>query len=246
LRRLATQDLPSFDRAALLLDLDGTLLDIAPAPDKVVVPPGLTETLHNVRDLLGGALAVVTGRPIAQVDALLGDAPHAIAGEHGGARRHAPDAAIERPALPSPPAAWRDAAARIVAAHPGALLEHKERGFVLHYRAAPDHGPALREAVEALTASSTDFLIMAAHMAWEVRPCGTDKGRALRSLMDRPPFAGRLPVFVGDDVTDEDAISAARALGGTGFRVDTAFGSPGGVRAWLDAIVHARGWPAVF
>ena len=236
--------LPPFDCAALLLDLDGTLLDIAPAPDQVVVPPELTETLHRVRDLLGGALAVVTGRPIEQVDALLGDAPRAIAGEHGGARRHAPGAAIERPALPSPPGAWRVAAERIVAAHHGALLEHKERGFVLHYRAAPEHGPALRAALEALTAGSPDFLIMAAHMAWEVRPRGTDKGRALRSLMDRPPFAGRLPVFVGDDVTDEDAISAARALGGTGFRVDTAFGSPAGVRGWLDAIVRAGGWPA--
>jgi trehalose 6-phosphate phosphatase len=237
------ESLPPFDRAALLLDLDGTLIDLAPAPDQVVVPPRLTETLHRLRDRLGGALAVVTGRPIAQVDALLGDAPHAIAGEHGGALRHAPDAAIERPNLPTPPAAWRDAAARIASAHPGALLEHKERGFVLHFRAAPEHGPSLRAAVEALTAGAPGFLIMTAHMAWEVRPAGTDKGRAVRTLMERPPFAGRVPIFVGDDVTDEDAIAAARALGGAGFKVDTAFGSPAGVRAWLDAVARTGGWP---
>jgi trehalose 6-phosphate phosphatase len=237
------ESLPPFDRAAMLLDLDGTLLELAPAPDLVVVPPGLTETLHRLRDRLGGALAIVTGRPIAQVDALIGDAPFGIAGEHGGALRHAPDAAIERPDLPTPPAAWRAAAARIAAAHPGALLEHKERGFVLHFRAAPEHGAALRAAIDVLTADTPGFVTMTAHMAWEVRPTGTDKGRAVMMLMERPPFAGRLPVFIGDDVTDEDAITASRALGGAGYRVDTAFGSPAGVRAWLDAIARTGGWP---
>src|SRR5262249_36887414 len=133
--------LPPIERAALLLDLDGTLLDIAPAPDAVLVPPGLRDTLYALRPLLGDALAVVTGRPVEPVEALLGDAPFAVAGEHGGAIRHAPGQPLERPNLPAPPEAWLAAAVRVVAAHPGALLERKVRGFALHYRAVPDAGP---------------------------------------------------------------------------------------------------------
>jgi trehalose 6-phosphate phosphatase len=218
---------------ALLLDLDGTLLDIAPAPELVVVPDGLTDDLRRVRDRLGGALAVVTGRPAEQIDALLGDAPYAVAGEHGGAIRHAPGGVMERAALPTAPTAWFAAAEAIAQAHPGVLLERKQRGFVLHYRAVPQLGPLLREAIERLLAGDVRFTLLAAHMAWEVRPLGADKGTAVRSLMSRPPFLGRQPIYIGDDVTDEDAIAAAKAMGGTGLRVAEAFGTPAGVRAWL-------------
>ena len=96
--------LPPIGRAALLLDLDGTLLDIAPTPDAVVVPDELPGVLRTLRHLLGDAVAVVTGRPVETIDRLLGDAVFAVAGEHGGAVRHAPGAALERPALPEPPA----------------------------------------------------------------------------------------------------------------------------------------------
>ena len=114
--------LPPFHRTALLLDMDGTLIDLAPTPDAVVVAPGLTDTLVSLRDRLGGALAIVTGRPIETVDRLLGSAPGAVAGEHGGAIRRALDAAVERPDVPAPPAAWLEAAEALVAAFPGALL----------------------------------------------------------------------------------------------------------------------------
>ena len=127
--------LPPIARAALLLDVDGTLLDIAPTHDAVVVPPDLIASLRTLRVRLGGALAVISGRPVEQVEALLPDAVPAIAGEHGGAIRHAPGEPLDRIELPSPPDAWFAAAARIVAAHPGATLEHKANGFVLHYRA---------------------------------------------------------------------------------------------------------------
>src|SRR4051812_33274818 len=129
--------LPPLDRTALLLDLDGTLLDIAPRPDAVVVPPGLPDVLRTLRHMLGDALAVVTGRPVETVDALLGDAVFAVAGEHGAAIRHAPGATLERPLLPAPPPTMLDAAERLVAAYPGALLEPKARGFTLHFRAVP-------------------------------------------------------------------------------------------------------------
>ena len=127
--------LPPPREAALLLDLDGTLLDLAPTPDAVVVPPELPETLRRLRPHLGDALAVVTGRPIEQIDALLGDAPYAVAGEHGGAIRHAPGGPIVRPSLPDPPVRVDPAAQPTSSrAHPGTLLEQKLRGFVFHYR----------------------------------------------------------------------------------------------------------------
>src|SRR4051794_10210398 len=102
--------LPPFSRAALMLDMDGTLIDLAPTPDAVVVQSGLPETVAALRNALGGALAIVTGRPIETVDRLFGDAPGAVAGEHGGAVRRRPVDPVERPDLPCPPAAWLKAA----------------------------------------------------------------------------------------------------------------------------------------
>ncbi len=232
-------------RSALLLDMDGTLLDIAPTPDQVRVAPGLPESLRRLRDAMGGALAVVTGRPIEQVDGLFGNVPYAVAGEHGGAIRHAPGSEVVRVSLPTPPVEWVIAAARIADAHPGVLLEQKQRGLVLHYRAVPELGPALRQAALALIAPlATQFQLMEALMAWEIRPRGADKGSAVAALMVEAPFAGRCPIFIGDDVTDEDGMRAARALGGAGFRVDEFFGDPGGVRAWLaEAAGSAGRWP---
>ena len=235
--------LPPFVQSALLLDLDGTLLDIAPAPNLVVVPPELPSTLGSLRSQLGGALAVITGRPVEQIDLLLGDAPYAVAGEHGGAIRYAPNGDIERPELPTPPQEWLVAAEKLALGHPGALLEHKARGFVLHYRAAPDCGPALHEGLLKLLDDDTAFTILAAHMAWEVRPRGTDKGRAVAALMARAPFAGRVPVFLGDDVTDNDAVAMACSIGGVGFQVAESFGNPADVRAWLHAAAAAGDWP---
>ena len=239
--------LPPFAESALLLDMDGTLLDIAPTPDAVVVPPGLPEALRALRGALGGAVAVVTGRPIAQVDALLPGAVFAVAGEHGGAIRFTPDGPQTRVVLPDPPVAWVTEAARIVARHPGAMLEQKQRGFVFHFRAVPDAGPALHDAAAALIAPrSGAFQLMPALMAWEVRPRGADKGSAVQALMAESPFAGRRPIFIGDDVTDEDGMDAARALGGAGLQVDRWFGTAGGVRAWLAAAAAAPDrWPAL-
>lgn len=222
------------DHAALLLDMDGTLIEFAPTPDSVVVPPDLLGLLRRLRALHGDALAVVSGRPIAEIDGLVGDAPFAVAGEHGAAIRHAPDAPIERVRMPDIPADWLADAEQVVAAHPGTLLERKAHGFVLHYRRAPSAGPALLSAMQAICARQPDaFAIMGALMAWELKPHGADKATAVTALMARAPFLGRVPVYVGDDVTDEDGMRAARALGGLGWRVPDVFGDPAGVRAWL-------------
>ena len=234
--------LPRFDRACLLLDLDGTLLDMAPTPDSVVVPAGLTDTLRTLTAQLDRALAIVTGRPIEVIDRLLGDAPHAVAGEHGGAVRPAPGALVERPDLRPPPPAWIERGAALEAAHPGAMLEVKARGFGLHFRLAPDAGAAIYDVLAALVLGSPDFELMAGSMLWEVRPKGADKGLAVASLMRRTPFLGRLPVFIGDDVTDEDGMRAARAMGGAGLRVQDVFGEPEDVRQWLRSTADRGDW----
>jgi trehalose 6-phosphate phosphatase len=235
-------NLPPFNRAALMLDMDGTLIDLAPAPDAVTVAAGLPEALTTLRDALGGALAVVTGRPIETVDRLFGDAPGAVAGEHGGAIRHAAGEAIERADLPSPPAQWLKAAEALVQSYPGALLERKARGFALHYRQAPEARDAFHAALTRLLATTPGFELHPAHMLWEVRPLGADKGRAVVALMQRRPFAGRVPIFIGDDVTDEDGMREARKRGGTGYRVDEVFRDPAGVRSWLHRSAELGDW----
>ncbi len=237
-----TLPLPEFASAALLLDLDGTLIDLAATPDAVVVPAGLTNDLRAVRRQLRDALAIVTGRPIAAVDTLLAGAPFAIAGEHGGAIRPAPDAAIARPDLSPPPEHWIDAAAAFAQAHPGTLLERKARGFGLHFRQSPDTGPDTHALLMALAAGSLDFEVLQGAFLWEVRPRGIDKGHATVALMAVPPFLGRIPVFIGDDVTDEDGMRAAHALGGTGLRVQDWFVNAAGVRRWLRQTALRGDW----
>jgi trehalose 6-phosphate phosphatase len=237
--------LPSLPhRAALLLDLDGTLIDIAPTPDLVSVPADLPANLCKLRLRLQDALAIVSGRPVEQVDRLLGAAPYAVAGEHGAVIRHSPQGALERPDLPATPAHWSRRARQAAAAYSGALFEPKSHGFVLHFRRCPEAGEALRQALlEIVGADHPDYAIMPAHMAWEVTPRGVDKGRAVERLLARPPFAGRIPVYVGDDISDEDGVRAARAAGGMGLRVQEVFGDAAGVRAWLAYL--AGGGPGV-
>jgi trehalose 6-phosphate phosphatase len=230
---------PLPDNAALLLDLDGTLIDIAPTPDAVVVPTSLPPVLRALREKLSGALAIVTGRPVEAIEALLPGVATAIAGEHGGAFRFLPGGPLQRAALPELPEAWAAAAAREAEKHPGTLLERKARGFALHFRTAPAAGAALERAVRAIVGDADTHFVQAGSMTWEVRPRGADKATAVVALMSRPPFAGRVPVYVGDDVTDEDGIRAAIALGGIGLRVPDVFGDAAGVRAWLAALAAA-------
>jgi trehalose 6-phosphate phosphatase len=237
--------LPQFSRSALMLDMDGTLIDLAPTPEAVVVQPGLPDVVATLRDQLGGALAIVTGRPIETVERLFGTAPGAIAGEHGGAFRRKPGATIERPDLPSPPAEWLSEAERLVARYEGALLERKARGFALHYRLAPHAEPAFQAAMRRMVDSRPGFHLLPAHMLWEIRPAGADKGGAVTALMQQAPFTGRIPIFIGDDVTDEDGMRVCRTMGGAGYRVDAVFRDTEGVRTWLRASAQQGDWAAL-
>jgi len=219
--------------AALFLDFDGTLVEIAPTPDAVAVPDHLPGLLQHLTERLGGALAVVSGRALADLDHFL-PVPIPKAGDHGAALRPVPDAPALVPDLPHPPVAWRARATALLETHPGTLIEDKEHGFVLHYRLAPAAGPEAQALLAALVAEDPlAFTLLEARMAWEVRPRGASKATAVRALMARPPFMGRVPVFIGDDVTDEEGMEACRSLAGHGFRLDDAFGSPAALRDWL-------------
>ncbi|WP_048859177.1 trehalose-phosphatase, partial [Novacetimonas hansenii] len=138
--------------------------------------------------------------------------------------------------LPAVPSAWLVQADALAAEYPGVRIERKKAAVVLHFRGAPDAGPALREVADGWVVSDPRFHVQEAKMAWEIRPAGIDKGHAVRDLMKAAPFAGRYPVFIGDDVTDEDGIRAAVALGGIGLRIPRDFTDPAAVRAWLGAL----------
>lgn len=187
-------------RAALLLDLDGTLLDLAPRPDAVVLAPGLLGHLATLHGALGGALALVTGRRLDDLDRILHPLRLPAAAEHGAILRPTPDGPPRLAPTPQAPAAWREAAAAFVAARPGTLLEAKSAGFVLHYRLAPGQGPAAQALMQGFAAAGQGFGLLRADHAWELRPCGIHKGVAVHALMAEPPFAGRLAVALEEAV----------------------------------------------
>jgi trehalose 6-phosphate phosphatase len=228
--------------SSLFLDVDGTLLDIAPAPELVIVPTELLATLSRLSALLGGALALVSGRPIAQLDRLFAPLRLPAAGEHGAEIRLATDqTTIAGP----PPPALAQLVAQLTAATgglAGVRVEPKRAGVVVHYRQAPEQAARLRDLVdEAVAAHAADVQVMPGKMVLEVKERTYSKGQAVIALMQRPPFAGRLPLFLGDDASDRDGFAAARRFGGCGAAVgpdhadaaDWLFASPAAVREWL-------------
>lgn len=201
---------------ALYLDFDGTLTDIAPHPDLVQVRAELPGQLRALQHHLQGAVAIITGRQLGVVDELISPLQMPAAGLHGAELRHA-DGIISgvRPA-PGLPALLRDLHAHF-ASQPGIFIEDKSTGVALHYRQAPALADECLQTLERLLPEGLDLIT--GHMLVEARPVGVNKGHALKSLAARPPFTGRTPVFVGDDVTDEDGFYAASALGGHGIKV---------------------------
>lgn len=223
---------------ALFLDLDGTLLDLAAAPDAVVVPANLCRTLVRASAVLGGALAIVSGRRLDDVDRLLAPLRLCIAAEHGAVIRRPDGDYDDGAALPAVPANWRAVLHAFAAVDPGILVEEKPHGIAGHFRRAPHRGPELHQLMAGLAAERpTQFVLTPARFAWELRPCHVDKGGAVERLLAMPPFVGRVPVFVGDDVTDEDGIRAVERHGGLGLHVERDFGGePARVRAWLQQL----------
>ena len=232
---------------AVFLDIDGTLLDIADTPDGISVPSGLPAALARLAARLGGAVALVTGRSVATVDRLFPGLPVVINGLHG--------------------AEWRDGAGQVFGAGltdefsaakhrlreqaarwPGVIFEDKGAAFAAHYRLAPASEGQVRHLMRALSESVGDgWKLQEGKAVVELRPRGRDKGDALMQTMGHEAFAGRLPLAIGDDVTDEAMFAAANRLGGLSVRVGTdrrdtlaqgRVASPADVRAWVERVAR--------
>ncbi|MGQ7793390.1 trehalose-phosphatase [Faunimonas sp. B44] len=217
-----TQDAqPPLDpaRHALFLDFDGTFVDFAPEPDAIALRPGARERLDALARRFGGALALVTGRRIANLDGHLAPLRLPTAGLHGQESRFTGDDAVSfRPTSPQ----MDEARGRVGdALGPGdpIALEDKGGALVLHFRKAPEEAERARAIGRAAVAGLDDLHAQSGHAIVEIRQRGIGKADAVRLFAERPPFAGRVPVFVGDDTTDEDGFRAAAELGGFGVKV---------------------------
>jgi trehalose 6-phosphate phosphatase len=214
---------------ALLLDVDGTLIDIGPSPFEVDVPDTLKSSLERLYDLTGGALALVSGRPIRDLDTLFSPLTLPAVGGHGAEMRLAEGAAVSR--VEDLPRAMRTRL--VAAADPAAGIEFEDKGYsvALHYRKAPEHADRLRAHVSASRAAfpgeATE--VLPGKMMIEIKRPGVDKGGGVRELMRHKPFHDRMPVFIGDDVTDEAAFAALPGLGGRGYSVSRDFAGLSGV-----------------
>jgi trehalose 6-phosphate phosphatase len=235
---------PDLDRTySLFLDLDGTLLEIAATPDEVVVPLRLAELLSALHDTLGGAIAIVSGRPIAEIDRLLDPFRSSAAGEHGAVLRYGDGSMEGVPTDDTVPSLWRHSLAAAADLLPGVLVESKPHGVTVHYRLAPELGVNVWRLTRALVPGDHPrFRLMPAREAVEIGLAAVSKGDAVERLIRQPAFHGRCPIFVGDDVTDEAGMRATRELGGIGLRVSESFGGdPARVRAWLLAGLERMG-----
>ena len=232
---------------AIFLDIDGCLLDLAPTPDEIFVPPELPNAIEKLRLKLGGALALVTGRGLAYADALFDPFPFPIAGLHGAEMR-GPDGRMIHADAPPTFAALKAALVEETKDMQGVLIEDKGAAVAAHYRLAPEYEPALGERMRAFAeAAGPDWALQLGKMVYEIRPARASKGDAVERFLAEPPFTGRLPLALGDDLTDESMFAVANARGGLTFRVGRAeaktcalgtIPSPGHVR---DAIVKAGG-----
>ncbi len=233
--------LSDLHKRAILLDIDGTILDIAPSPQQIAVPASLRRTLARLVELTDGALALVSGRAVADIDVIFAPLKLAAIGVHGAEIRRAGDAVPRARAKPLPAALKRRLAA-VAELGPDLLVEDKGFSLALHYRRAPDKGEAIRAAVDRICADAADggIEVLPGRLVVEIKRAGVSKASAVTELMQYPPFAGRSPIFIGDDRTDVPVFDIvpkfggqAYSVGGIAARVDGHFDTPEEVRAWL-------------
>lgn len=235
---------------SLFLDVDGTLLDIAARPDGVVVPGSLRDAIAALDRQSHGAIALVSGRTISDIDHLFAPLRLRASGVHGAEMRFDPHGAIhlsdQHLLQPTAIEVLRAIAGR----YEGTLLEDKRFSVAIHYRATPASGPALREDLEGFleSAEGQGCRLLPGHMVFEVKRVGFDKGVAIATFQERVPFAGRQPIFIGDDVTDLPGFEQALAHGGLAYSVTTPrtgvsghFPDPQSVRTWLAKMAVAAG-----
>lgn len=228
-------------KPALFLDFDGTLVAFADEPDGVTVSRSLTALLERLHAAIDGALAMVTGRGLDNLAMHLGHESFAAAGAHGAEWR-LPGMAVET-TKGAPFSKIIEAAQTFASAHEGVRLEEKSGGVTLHYRQRPDLRAESKQTLKAALAGHGDFELLRGNMMWEVRRKGVNKGTAIRKLMQHPPFKGRMPVFIGDDVTDEDGFAEANRQGGMAIKVGTGESCAGyrlagieDVHRWLEGL----------
>lgn len=210
---------PPIDEAcALFLDVDGTLLDFTPDPDAVSVPGPLRGVLQALHRRLGGAVALISGRPLGALDTLFHPLRLPAAGLHGLQLRNG-GSGSPAPPVPDALAGVLADAREFAAQRPGTVVEDKGSNIGLHWRAAPEHASAMRAFAEAALAYLPGYLVQYGNQVAELRPQGADKGDAIDALADEPPFRGRRPVFVGDDLTDEHGFAVVNTRGGASVLV---------------------------
>lgn len=233
--------------SALFLDFDGTLVDIAPQPELVKVPEGLVELLRALSDKLDGALAIVSGRRLADIDEFLAPLRLPAAAEHGAQQRCA-DGRLVAQAAPDLHDITRIARA-LTTQHAGLRVEVKSAAVALHYRHAPELETLCIETMAEAVKRAPGVELLQGKCVLEAKPAGVNKGTAIAAFMAQPPFAGRLPLFAGDDTTDEAGFATIRALGGEGIKIGDGaslarhrIASPAEFRGWL--LASSQGFTA--
>jgi trehalose 6-phosphate phosphatase len=230
------------DQCAILLDIDGTLLDLAPTPREVWVPPGLATTLNGLLDKTAGALALVSGRSLNDIDLIFAPDQFPAVGGHGAEMRIATDSESVATHAPPMDKELKRRLAAIAKLSPGILLEDKGYSLALHYRLAPHAEKAIYEAVSLIRADlpNAPIEVLPGKCVCEIKHSGFNKASGVLELMSHEPFRGRHPIFIGDDVTDESVFAIMPDFKGLAFSVGRRaqgvaghFDEPSDVRAWL-------------
>jgi trehalose 6-phosphate phosphatase len=230
------------DQSAILLDIDGTLLDLAPTPREVWVPPDLSTTLNRLLARTSGALALVSGRSLNDIDLIFAPEQFPAVGGHGAEMRISADSEAVATHAPPMDKELKRRLAAIAKLSPGILLEDKGYSLALHYRLAPHAEKAIYAAVSLIRADlpNAPIEVLPGKCVCEIKHSGFNKATGVRELMTHEPFRGRRPIFIGDDVTDEAVFGIMPDLGGLAFSVGRRakgvadhFDEPRDVRNWL-------------
>lgn len=236
-------ELPFSRNWALFLDIDGTILELAETPERVVVSPGLRELVRKLNTATDGACALISGRSLSGIDALFGIPGLAAAGLHGVECRTGDGVTHVQSVDETVMQSFRGRLRAYTDRYPGLLLEDKRFSIAIHFRRASNLQAEVEKILrETIAGHDSAFHIQSGKMIAEIKPRGSDKGFAIRRFMESPPFRGRVPLFIGDDVTDEDGFRAVNELGGISIKVgcgpsnaSRCLEHPADVIDWLDA-----------
>lgn len=241
------------DRVCLFLDVDGTLIEIAPRPESVTVPASLLASLSAASGRLDGAIALISGRTIDNLDSLFAPLRLRASGVHGAEIRFDPAGQTLVETTDRLSSTVVDAVRRAALDYAGVIVEDKGFSVAVHYRLARHAGASLEAELRSILIGANDpsLRILAGHMVFEIKRATFDKGVAIGRFMDRAPFAGRKPIFLGDDITDLPGFSAVLERGGDAFSVGRSidglsgsFPDPASVRSWLADLTAMETHPA--